>query len=88
MSALQTSASKVRLTNWIPPVGCLEEEGILGARGESWSLPVASTSYMTLKHFFFLFFFPPALTHHHWDTKKNPGEGIPREKKEKICPNK
>lgn len=63
VSVLQTSGSvsRVRLTNWIPHMSfCLEEAEESGragggarcgkaAREGKWSLPVASTSYMTLQ---------------------------------------
>lgn len=75
MSALQTSVSKVRLTHWICLLGFyLEKEGVCGegARGESWSLPVASTSYMTLQHF---------SSSAHTSSLEYKGKGIPRENK-------
>lgn len=82
-SILQTtgSVSKVRLTNWIPPVSfCLdEEEGVRVARvrrgGEKWALPVGSTSYMTLQPF-------------NSTAHTNPESGIPGKKWEKGIPTK
>lgn len=50
-SVLHTSRSvwRVRLTNWIPLMNfCLKEEE-KGEREGKWSLPVASTGYMTLQ---------------------------------------
>lgn len=87
MSVLQTSVSKVRLTNWIPPMGFgLEEEGVLVAsvREGRELIPPCSLNELHDTAALVLFFFPQRSHIITGIPREILGRGFPGKKRENL----